>query len=132
MSDNENPMGDSEKTDSAVDRMLDPNAMIAANRSLKSELFHVPEWGGMVKLGALSKQKQIQIRRKATHKGEIDGNKLEFLIFKEGLLEPVMEDWQVDQLFQGASGPVNRVIEKIGELSGMGDDVEDIEADLKS
>lgn len=112
---------------------LSIDAVLAA-KNLPEKEVDVPEWGGKVKVKALSKQQQIAIRKESVSKGmRLDETKMEGLLLVEGIVEPKFERHHISTLFEGPSGPVDRVLTEIMKLSGMSDeDVTEAEEDLKS
>jgi len=86
---------------------------------LEGEIFEVPEWGTSIKLKGLSKQDQLDIRRKSMVNGELDSDKSEMLTFLTGVVEPEFKLEHYTLLTQKAAGVIDRVLKRIMLLSGV-------------
>jgi hypothetical protein len=98
--------------------ILTVEAILAA-KDLKEEVVEVPEWNGAVKVRAFSKKGQQEIREMATVDDEIQTDRLEMYMFLRGVIEPHMSDDQYELLRDKSAGVIDRILQRIMELSGM-------------
>jgi hypothetical protein len=104
--------------DSASNGILTVEAILAVPDTT-TEIVQMPEWGGAVKVIGLTKRQQVDIRRAAMVDGEVDAEKVQAGIFREGVLEPRFTEEQMGALFDKNAGLVDRVLMVIMRLSGM-------------
>lgn len=105
-------------TDSAKPTILSVEAILAAPDT-QTEIVEVPEWGGAVKVIGLTKRQQVDIRREALVNGDVDPEKVQQGIWREGVIEPRFPEEQLGALFDKNAGVVDRVLAVILRLSGM-------------
>lgn len=86
---------------------------------LEERTVEVPEWRGAVRIKSFSKATQQDLRKRATVKEKIDGDRLEMLMFINGVIEPRFTEEHYDQLRQKSAGAIDRVLKEILELSGL-------------
>jgi hypothetical protein len=95
---------------------------------IEDRLVHVAQWGGAVKIRSFTKRQQQDLRTRATVGEEIDGNRLEMLMFIEGVIEPRFSEEQYGQLVEKSAGAIDAVLKEIMALSGFNaDEVEKAE-----
>ena len=88
---------------------------------LPERVVSVPQWGrgAAVRIKALTKGQQRSIRHRATVRGEVDQDKLELLLFVEGVVEPKFTPAHAQALLEKSWGAVDGVIKEVMTLSGM-------------
>jgi hypothetical protein len=92
--------------------------ILAVNDTRTDDMF-IEEWDTNVKVVGLTKQQQLDIKRRATVDGEVDEDKSQMFLWQEGVAEPKFTEDQVALLFQKNAGPVDRILKRVLELSGM-------------
>lgn len=100
---------------------------IMAAPDLAEEVVEVPEWGGAVKIKALTKSLQQRLRQDATlrantqtqKQGDIDSSRLEMLLLVHGVVEPKLELAHIPQLREKAAGPIEHILKALLRLNGM-------------
>lgn len=113
---------------------LSVDAILAAN-TLREKTLTVPDWGGDIKIRALSKGVQISVRREAIKNGIVDDSLLEGLILVNGVIDPDLKPHHIPDLLNHSSGAVDYVLGEIMSLSGMAESEETVaeaEEDFKS
>lgn len=100
--------------------LLTADQLLGAD-DLRSETMDIPEWGGAVKVQALSVRALNECNRKATVGGEVDAEKITVQVVIEGLVEPKLTDDMAGQLAMKSAAVINRIGAKIFELSGVDD-----------
>ena len=112
---------------------LSLNQIIEAKDIVERDV-EVPEWGGKVRIRALTKDTHQRIREASTKRGkrgqrDLDISKLELLLVVASLIEPKLEAVQYHQLKEKSSGAIERILDAINELNGLGvaaeEDIED-------
>ena len=86
---------------------------------IQERVVEVPEWGGAVKIRSFTKQRQIQLRAQALVGGEVDSERMELLMFIEGVVEPRFGVEHIDLLKGKSASAMDRVLGAILELGGM-------------
>jgi len=100
-------------------RILTVEEILAAP-DIHDEEVDCPEWGGKVVVRGFTKAKQQQLRREAVDdEGELDMEKMEMLIFTNGVVEPPLNAEQVELLKEKSAAVIDRILERIMDLSGM-------------
>lgn len=79
----------------------------------------VPEWGGAVRIKALSLGQLQDIRTRATVGGEVDEAKSTLYMLQEGIVEPRLTEAQVEMLRQKSVPAIVRLLTAISELSAV-------------
>ena len=88
----------------------------------------IPEWGGTVKVRAITGAEVARAKSKATNPRSQDLDEIKFnaLLMVAGCVEPAFPPASEEQLMrQIAAGPVARIAARIIELSGLGDQDDD-------
>ena len=97
--------------------------------TLPEDDVEVPEWGGTVRVRAVTNAEFARCQRRATGRNdEINGFKLNVLIVIAGCVEPQLNPGHEIGLMKVEPGPTAHIAEAILDLSGMGD--EDADDDL--
>ncbi len=82
----------------------------------QEQVFEVPEWGGAVKLKALSTLQRDQMLAASTVDGKMDGQRLVRMLCIYGVSEPVLTE---DVLAERSFAVVDRIATAVMALSGM-------------
>lgn len=103
---------------------------LLAKQTLREEYVDVPEWGCRVKVREMSMGTYQQVQEKATDaRGNLDESKLQAYLVLAGIVEPDLGDDAVEWVRGQSMRAVNRVLEKVMALSGIGGSfIEDTEA----
>lgn len=98
--------------------------------TLREEWVDVPEWGSRIKVREMSMGTYQQVQEKATDaRGLLDESKLQAYLVLAGIVEPALGDDAYEWVRGQSMRAVNRVLEKVMELSGIGGSfIEDTEA----
>jgi hypothetical protein len=87
---------------------------------IQEKTVEVPEWGGAVKIRSFTKQRQIQLRSQAVDsKGDVDSERMELLMFIEGVVEPKFSAQHIDLLKGKSATAMDRVLSAILDLGGL-------------
>ena len=98
--------------------LLTADAIIKA-KDLKEEVVEVEEWGGNVLIRSFTKKGQQEVRQMSMVDDEVDPERLEMYMFLRGVVEPHFTDDQYEQLREKAAGPIDMILNRIMEISGM-------------
>lgn len=103
---------------------------LLAKQTLRERYVDVPEWGFRVKVRELSMGEYEDVKAKATDaRGNQDDAKLQVYLVCTGIVEPDIGDDAFEWVRGQSVRAVNRVMDAIIELSGLGPDaLEDTEA----
>ena len=94
---------------------------LLAKQTLREEYVEVPEWGARVKVRELSMGTYQQVQEKATDaRGTLDETKLQAYLVIAGIVEPELTDDAYEWVRGQSMRAVNRVLEKVMQLSGIG------------
>jgi hypothetical protein len=94
---------------------------LLAKKSLREEYVEVPEWGSRVKVRELSMGTYQAVQEKATDaRGSLDETKLQAYLVIAGIVEPELGDDAYEWVRGQSMRAVNRVLEKVMQLSGIG------------
>jgi len=94
---------------------------LLAKKSLREEYVEVPEWGSRVKVRELSMGTYQSVQEKATDsRGSLDETKLQAYLVIAGIVEPELGDDAYEWVRGQSMRAVNRVLEKVMQLSGIG------------
>ena len=94
---------------------------LLAKKSLREEYVEVPEWGSRVKVRELSMGTYQAVQEKATDaRGSLDETKLQAYLVIAGIVEPEIGDDAYEWVRGQSMRAVNRVLEKVMQLSGIG------------
>lgn len=89
--------------------------------TLREAYVDVPEWGCRVKVREMSMGAYQQVQEKATDgRGALDESKLQAYLVIAGIVEPDLGDDAYEWVRGQSMRAVNRVLEKVMDLSGMG------------
>lgn len=111
---------------------LNLDAIFSAPDQVTEEV-EVPEWGGKVQVQGITKAQQLAIRKEAVRGANVDETKMEGLLLVQGVVEPKIEKHHLGDLFKKSAGPVDRILKKVMDLSGMTDaDLKVADEELKS
>lgn len=103
---------------------------LLGRQTLREEWVDVPEWGCRVKVRELSMGAYQQVQEKATGpRGDLDESKLQAYLVLAGIVEPALGDDAYEWVRDQSMRAVNRVLEQVMVLSGIGGGaIEDAEA----
>jgi hypothetical protein len=92
--------------------------------ALPQDDVEIPEWGGKVRVRAITSAEMTRCERFATDQrtGKTDGMELQARMVEEGCVEPKLAPGQYKVLLTKEPGILNRIATHIMELSGMGDE----------
>lgn len=94
---------------------------LLAKQTLREEYVDVPEWGARVKVRELSMGTYQRVQEKATDaRGSLDESKLQAYLVIAGIVEPDLGDDAYEWVRDQSMRAVNRVLEKVMSLSGIG------------
>lgn len=100
--------------------VLSPEDLLS-KQTLREEWVDVPEWGSRVKVRELSMGTYQQVQEKATdNRGNLDDSKLQTYLCLAGIVEPEVGDDAYEWMRGQSMRAVNRVLEKVMALSGIG------------
>lgn len=92
---------------------------VLAKDDLPERTIEVPEWGGAVKVRAISKGVYTDIQKAATVDGQIDELKLELGLLVAGLVEPKFTPDQIGELQGKSVAAIDRIVAEVVEISGL-------------
>lgn len=111
---------------------------ILAAQDLDEREMDVPEWGGKIKIKALTNGQRHRIRQKATRNNVIDDERMQLLLFIAGVIEPQFTEEHAGALRNKSSGVFDRVLTEIARVSHFNingetkaEDVEQAEAEFR-
>ncbi len=111
--------------------VADLASILSVNDS-QEEYVDIPEWKMRVKVKSLTKGDQVKLRKESTDRhGNLDTTQMEQLVFVYGVVEPKLGRQDVDRLYEKQSAAVDRILKAIFDLSGMGADNSEAEADFQ-
>jgi|SRR3990172_6088778 len=90
---------------------------------LAEEVVELPEWGGAVRVRALSLEEQFEINTKAQRDGETDLLALGMLAVLHATIEPRFSEEHLVLLQKKGGAPMTRLMRVITRLSGMSEEV---------
>ena len=99
--------------------ILTTEALLAAS-DLPEQTVEVPEWGGSVRLRALTVGQLQDVRKRSTVKGEIDGELMDIHFLLEAMVEPRLGLDQVGALTAKNNAVVSRLVREAVILSNAG------------
>jgi len=90
----------------------------------------IAAWGGTVRVRALSSGEFARCQKRATNprNGELDGFRLNVLVVVAGCVEPEMPVTAEAQLMRMEPGPIAKIAGVIMDLSGIGEEEPDLDA----
>lgn len=94
---------------------------IEAADDLVTELVECPEWGGSVRIRALSRKVSVDTLAECTDEetGLRDGTQLQMLLVVRGVVEPTISEDRLEQLNRKHPDPIARICKRVEVLSGM-------------
>ena len=98
--------------------ILTKEAIFAVD-DLPTEIVHVEEWGGDIKIKALTLKQRNHAYSLATRNGQLDSSRASALMFCYGVVEPQFSDIDADELLKKSVGVIDRVNGRILALSGL-------------
>lgn len=97
---------------------------IKQQNALKERKVDVPEWGCAVVLREFSKAAWRQLREDAKgDDGHDDPDRAERLMVVRGIVEPQFSEEDVEELWEGSSDGVDRVLGEILDMNGLTEEV---------
>jgi hypothetical protein len=94
---------------------------IVAADDLGKEEIEMPEWDGTVVVRGLGYGEWVDLRDASTVNGQQDEKIFSRLLFAAAIVEPEITPEQADLLLNKSATAVNRLVEKIVGVSGVGD-----------
>lgn len=80
----------------------------------------IPEWGGKkVRLKALTKRQQQNVRRRSTVKGIVQDDLYELHMVVEGMIRPKLTPEQVNQLAERSASAIDRIVTELYGMNGL-------------
>lgn len=86
------------KITNGAERSMLTAAQLLAAHDLPEKVIEVPEWGGSVRLKAISAAQLADVRRRSTVDGELDGLKMDLHWLAEALIEPRLDGDEIETL----------------------------------
>lgn len=105
----------------AAKKILTAEAILACDDIVREEV-DVPEWGGSVRIRSFSRRQLHELTRKATVGKEVNAEKLDMLLFINGVEEPTFDESHMGQLSDKSAGVLQTVLGRIMALSGLDPD----------
>lgn len=99
--------------------ILSATALIDAV-DLPEKVVEVPEWGGSVRLRALTVGQVADCRERSTVRGEVDGLQMDLHWLVEAMVEPQLTHDQVGQLMAKSQAVVQRLVGEAVVLNSAG------------
>ena len=105
--------------DEQASKILTLDEIVAAD-DLETMVLPIAEWGGSVKVRALTRAQHKKAYRDGTDPktGQIDADEVEKRIVCWATVEPTINLGQFDKLMEKNAGPIARIVEAILLLSG--------------
>lgn len=94
-------------------------AQIVDAEDLTEEDVLTPEWGGKVRVRALTKRRQQALRKVASPGGKFDPELFEVGLVIEGVIQPDLDASQIETLRDKAAGPMDRIAQAVMKVSGL-------------
>lgn len=95
---------------------------ILSSVDTKPEDVEVPQWDGVVTIRPFTKKAQQRARKQAMMDGEIDTDRLEMILFVEGVVEPKFTEEHYKDLQGKNAAAIDLVLQRIMALSGVTED----------
>ncbi len=95
---------------------------ILSSVDVKEEEVEVPQWEGSVTIRPFTKEAQQRARKQARSDGEIDTDRLEMVLFIEGVVEPKFTEEHYEDLRQKSAVAIDLVLQRIMAASGITDE----------
>lgn len=90
---------------------------------LAEEVVEIPEWGGAVRVRALTLEEQLAISKAATVNGEADVERAGLLSLLHSIVEPKFSEEHLVLLGKKNGRAVLRVLKVVQRLSGLSEEV---------
>ena len=97
---------------------------ILSSVDVKPEEVQVPQWEGSVTIQPFTKEAQQRARKQAMSDGEIDTDRLEMILFIEGVVAPKFTEKHYEELLKKNAAAIDLVLKRIMEVSGMTEEEE--------
>lgn len=101
--------------------ILTTEALLGAP-DLPEQVVEVPEWGGAVRLRALTVGQLQDVRKRSTVRDEIDGELMDLHFLLEAMVEPRLTQDQLGQLTAKNNAVVSRLVREAVILSNSSPD----------
>lgn len=92
---------------------------IAAADDLPRKVVEVPQWGGNVCIQGLTKQQQLDIRRRAETDGVVNEYLVELELLAESIVEPNLTATHIDMLRNKSADALDVILNEIYVLSSL-------------
>jgi hypothetical protein len=98
---------------------------IFAAKDIEERTVDVPQWGGAVRIRTFSKRQATDMSKRATvkdrHTGKesVDNDRLEALLFAEGIIEPKFTVDDYEQLQEKSAVAISVILRAIMDASGL-------------
>lgn len=92
--------------------------ILALDDTVTDEVW-VDEWQTFVKVRGLTKNQQVEVRKRSLVEGEADEEKAQANLFLEGVIEPQFTEDQMARVFEKNAGAVDTILKRVLALSGM-------------
>jgi len=98
---------------------------ILSSVDVKEETVKVPQWPdskgkpGTVTIRPFTKEAQQRARKQAMSDGEIDTDRLEMILFIEGVIDPPFKEEHYEALMGKSAAAVDLVLQRIMAASGI-------------
>ena len=100
-------------------------AEIFAAQDIEERTVDIPQWGGAVRIRTFSKRqasemtKRATVKDKYTGKESVDNDKLEALLFTEGIIDPEFSVDDYEQLQEKSAVAISVILRAIMDASGL-------------
>lgn len=101
---------------------------IWAARDIAEEVVEMPEWGGRVKIRALTIRKSLELQKQAqvwnqrTRSYDQDTDKLYMLLLLHGIVEPALTLDDLERLAEKSAVSTTRIVTAIQRVSGLSEE----------
>jgi hypothetical protein len=95
---------------------------ILSSVDVEEQEVEVPQWKGTVTIRPFTKEAQQRARKQAMSDGEIDTDRLEMILFIEGVIEPKFTEDHYEALRQKNAAAIDLVLKEIMSASGITED----------
>ena len=111
-------MSDETQAYETAPHMLTLDELFSA-KDITEQVVEMPEWGGSVRVRALTRDEVGQARRRATVGGEVDADLVDLYLVCFGVIDPPLAPDHALLLRNRSAGAVVRLVAVIAELSGL-------------
>ena len=101
---------------------------IWAAHDVAEEAVDMPEWGGRVKIRALTIRKSLELQKQAqvwnqrTRSYDQDTDKLYMLLLLHGIVEPALSADDIDKMAEKSAVATTRIVTAIQRISGLSEE----------